>query len=249
MIFSYPDAYTYIIFLRFFIRIKKNTNTAMKLKIEDEFASRVPAYRVIVLECQIQNGPTSETQKAEMQQLCDKIQSSCAIADINQRPAIAATRTAYKACGKDPNRYRPSQEQLMRRVVRGLGLYNVSSVVDAGNQFSLLTGCSIGCFDRSAIVGDTLTIGIGREDEPYEGIGRGPINVGGLPIVRDAAGGIGTPTSDNERTKTTPSTTHLVATIHIFDPSLDAEEMIATISDLLTRHTGATDIKAQVFQA
>ncbi len=66
-------------------------------------------------------------------------------------------------------------------------------------------------------MGDTLTLGIGREGEPYEGIGRGMINIAGLPVYRDAQGGVGTPTSDNERTKITLDTTHLVVLINGYD--------------------------------
>ncbi len=217
------------------------------VNIDPEFAHRVPGYRVIIAEADVVNSPTSELQKEEMNQLCKKIQDEYAIEQINMRGAIAATRGAYKACGKDPNRYRPSQEQLMRRVVRGLGLYNVSSLVDAGNEFSLLTGCSIGCFDRDRIEGDTLTIGIGREGEPYEGIGRGALNVSGLPIVRDAIGGIGTPTSDNERTKLSTDTRRLLATVHLFDPTTDADQTIATLTDLLQRHASAKNLSFKVF--
>ena len=221
----------------------------INISIDPEFASRVPDYRIILIECCVINTPTSELQKSEMQNLCDKIISEYTLADINLRPAIAATRAAYKACGKEPNRYRPSQEQLMRRVVRGLGLYNVSSLVDAGNEFSLLTGSSIGCFDRDSIVGDKLTVGIGREGEPYEGIGRGALNVCGLPIVRDAVGGIGTPTSDNERTKVSTETRRIVATVHLFDPTADADETISILIDLLKRHASATEISTSIYHA
>ena len=40
-------------------------------------------------------------------------------------------------------------------------------------------------------------LGIGKSGEPYEGIGRGELNIEGMPVYRDAMGGIGTPTSDN----------------------------------------------------
>ena len=66
-------------------------------------------------------------------------------------------------------------------------------------------------------MGDTLTLGIGREGEPYEGIGRGIINIHGLPVYRDALGGVGTPTSDHERTKMTLDTRHLVVLINGYD--------------------------------
>ena len=82
---------------------------------------------------------------------------------------------------------------------------------------SIRYGYSIGGFDASKFVGDTLTLGIGREGEPYEGIGRGMINIHGLPVYRDQQGGVGTPTSDNERTKIELKTTHLVVLINGYD--------------------------------
>lgn len=221
----------------------------MNLIIEKEFASLLPAYRVILLEGDVKVEPTTEAQKREMAELAEDIGSRYKIEDINKRPPIAATRHAYKLCGKDPNRYRPSQEQLMRRIIRGLGLYHVDSLVDAGNQLSLATGCSVGCFDAAKIEGDCLSIGVGLHDEPYEGIGRGRLNVEGLPIVRDASGGIGTPTSDNERTKISPATNHLVMTIHLFDGETDEAEVIALAKELLLRHASASNLTTRVIAA
>lgn len=216
----------------------------MNLKIEEDFARRVPGYRALVVTCNVENAPTSDNQKADMNQLAADIASKYKVEDINKRPPIAATRAAYKACGKDPNRYRPSQEQLMRRIVRGLGLYYVNALVDAGNMLSLVTGCSVGCFDAGKVQGDTLTLGIGRHDEPYEGIGRGPLNIEGLPVFRDEIGGIGTPTSDNERTKIEESTKHLLMTIHLFDPTIDAKAVETTARDIFSKNCAATNFHA-----
>lgn len=221
----------------------------MELKIEKEFADRLPAYRVILMECNVTNSETSLSLKEDMDKLADDIAGKYKVEDINKRQPIAATRQAYKLCGKDPNRYRPSQEQLMRRIVRGLGLYNVNSLVDTGNILSLETGCSVGCFDASKIQGDILTIGIGKPGEPYEGIGRGVLNIEGLPVVRDAVGGIGTPTSDNERTKIELDTTRLVMTIHLFDPEIDSQSIIDTAVTLFQSYCSASDITTQIITA
>lgn len=221
----------------------------MDLIIDKEIAERLPEYRVILMECDIKNSETTADLKEAMDQLAEKIATEYKVEDINKRSAIAATRQAYKLCGKDPNRYRPSQEQLMRRIVRGLGLYNVNSIVDTGNILSLKTGCSVGCFDKSKISGDTLTIGIGKHNEPYEGIGRGPLNIEGLPVVRDAVGGIGTPTSDNERTKIELTTTRLVMTIHLFDPSFDADAVITLAQSLFSTYCSATNFSTELFTA
>ena len=99
---------------------------------------------------------------------------------------------------------------------------------------------SIGGFDAGKIVGDTLVLGIGREGEAYEGIGRGPLNIAGLPVYRDNQGGIGTPTSDHERTKLTLSTTHLLALVNGYDGN--REQVLACaeyMQELLKKYAGS----------
>ena len=85
------------------------------------------------------------------------------------------------------------------------------------------------------MVGDTLTLGIGREGEPYEGIGRGLLNIAGLPVYRDEQGGVGTPTSDNERTKMTLATTHLLVLINGYDGQEDRVRQNAEFIQQLVR--------------
>ena len=86
-------------------------------------------------------------------------------------------------------------------------------------------------------MGRTLTLGIGREDEPYEGIGRGTINIHGLPVYRDEAGGVGTPTSDHERTKMTLGTRHLVVLVNGYDGNEEhVRENAAYIQRLLRKY-------------
>ena len=168
------------------------------------------------------------------------------MSDINKRPGRAATRLAYKACGKDPNRYRPSQEQLMRRIVNGKELYFISNVVDVFNYVSIVSGYSIGAFDVDKIEGYTLTLGVGQPDEPYEGIGRGVLNIEGMPVYRDLIGGVGTPTSDNERTKISNDTTSLVVCINIYGDEMPIDDVIELSSSLLRQYCHAGNITAEI---
>lgn len=204
------------------------------VKISPEFAAKLPEYRLLTIVTDVTVGPTSESTIAAMKDLEQKIADTVELPEINKIPAIAATRRAYKICGKDPNRYRPSQEQLMRRIVRGLGLYTVNEIVDRGNILSLSTGCSVGCFDLDKIEGDEITVGTGRAGEPYEGIGRGEINIEGMPLIRDAVGPFGTPTSDTPRTMVTPATTRLLVTLHLFDPNVDAGEIVRLFRNIFS---------------
>lgn len=219
----------------------------MELKIDPDFARRVPGYRIIVAECGVTNTDTSEEQQQDAQELIDDISYLYDIDDINKIPGIAATRAGYKACGKDPNRYRPAQEQLLRRIVSGRGIYVVNALVDAGNMLSMLLARAIGCFDADKIEGDTIELGIGRAGEPYCGIGRGELNIEGLPVLRDAAGAFGTPTSDSERTKIGLDTRRLLLTIHLFDPDADADHIIELAQRSFSTYCSATDFVARVY--
>lgn len=75
---------------------------------------------------------------------------------------------------------------LCRRLLRGLSLYQIDTLVDLINLASINSGHSIGGFDRDKIQGDKLVLGIGKAGEPYEGIGRGELNIEGMPVYRDA---------------------------------------------------------------
>lgn len=221
----------------------------MKIDITQPIRTASPGYRMIKIEADVVNQSTPAALWDEMTRLAASMQELMELPDINRRPAIAATRAAYKACGKDPNRYRPSQEQLNRRVVRGLGLYSIDAIVDSFNFLSLKSGYPIGAFDMDRLSGSAITFGVGREGEPYQGIGRGELNIAGMPVLRDDVGGFGTPTSDNERTKVGPDTTRLLVTIHIFAPEMPIDDTIAEATRLLTDYCGATSVRTEILTA
>ena len=169
------------------------------------------------VEAQVVNTPYCEELWQEIKALGERFRNELTTESLKDMTSIAATRRVYKACGKDPSRYRPASEALIRRMLQGKELYQRDTLVDLVNLASIAYGYSIGGFDADKFVGNTLTLGIGREGEPYEGIGRGLLNICGLPVYRDAEGGVGTPTSDNERTKMTIDTRHLVVLINGYD--------------------------------
>ena len=144
--------------------------------------------------------------------------------------------------GKDPNRYRPSAEALRRRILRDLPLYRIDTLVDLINLVSIRSGYSIGGFDADKIEGD-LTLGVGREGELYQGIGRGVLNIAGLPVYRDQIGGIGTPTSDEERTKISMETTSLLMIINGYSGSEGLSEAGEYAIDLLRRYASAENVR------
>lgn len=216
----------------------------------DEFKALAPDYRMLQIEADVEATDTPCNLTTEIERMSESMKQVMEIADINRRPGIAATRAAYKRFGKDPNRYRPSQEQMSRRILKGLGLYVVNNLADAGNLLSLKCGCSLGVFDRDKIEGDTITLGRGAHDEPYTGIGRGELNIEGLPVIRDAAGGIGTPTSDHIRTAVSNSTSHILITVNIYgDSDMSDTDIDAEARRLLTEYCAARNIMSRIIKA
>lgn len=189
----------------------------MRVVVSDEIESICPHFVGACLEARVVNSAYCEALWEEINALGEHYRQTLTTESLKVMSGIAATRRVYRAFGKDPSRYRPASEALIRRMLQGKSLYQIDTLVDMINLASIAFGYSIGGFDADKFKGDTLTLGIGQEGEPYEGIGRGEINIKGLPVYRDAKGGVGTPTSDNERTKIGIGTTHLVVLINGYD--------------------------------
>ena len=209
----------------------------MKVVVSQEIEHVCPEFVGACVDAKVVNTPYSEALWNTIASRCVQFRSELTVDSLKEIASIAATRRVYKACGKDPSRYRPASEALIRRVLQGKELYQLNTLVDLVNLASIAFGYSIGGFDADKFEGDTLTLGIGREGEPYEGIGRGMLNIQGLPVYRDAIGGVGTPTSDNERTKITDDTCHLLVLINGYDGNEQrVRENAAYIQDLLRKY-------------
>lgn len=212
--------------------LKKKDNRNVEIIVEDKIETVCPLFVGACVEADVENSAYSEELWKLIDEQCEKFRQTLTTDTVKDISAIAATRRVYKACGKDPSRYRPSSEALIRRVLQGKQLYQIDTLVDLINLASITYGYSIGGFDAGKFCGDTLSLGVGREGEPYEGIGRGMLNIAGLPVYRDAIGGVGTPTSDNERTKMGLATRQLVALVNGYDGN---EETVRATAQLIVQ--------------
>lgn len=211
----------------------------MEITISKEIREACPTFAGVAVYAEVKNTAYCKELWDEITAFTGQLTASTRMEDIKLQPAIAATREAYKRCGKDPGRYRPSAEALRRRLMRGIPLYQIDTLVDLINLVSLRTGYSIGGFDADKIEGDVLQLGIGRAEEPFEGIGRGELNIEGLPVYRDVVGGIGTPTSDHERTKMDVETTHILAIVNGYSGEEGLTQAAEMIQTLLKSYAGS----------
>ena len=214
----------------------------MKIHVDEHISRVCPTFVGAALSITITNSTYCPALWEEINSELEAYRRRFTTESIKDMPSIQATRRIYKALGKDPSRYRPSGEALVRRTLQGKDLYQIDTAVDLINLASITYGYSIGGFDADKIEGEELTLGVGREGEPYEGIGRGPVNICSLPVYRDSMGGIGTATTDHERTKLSLSTTHLLAIVNGYDGNREQVELcVRCIQTLAERYAEGRD--------
>lgn len=166
---------------------------------------------------------------------------------IAKLPAISEARKAYRALGKDPTRYRLSSDSLMRRIVKSKGLYKVNDIVDLNNLLSLESGHSIGTYDLDKLSGD-IVYGVGHADEEYIGIGRGVLNIEGLPVLKDEIGSFGSATSDSERSMVSLETKKILMNIIAYDGDSRLEEWMGIAQRLLGEHVEGNIIQSMIIE-
>ena len=150
-----------------------------QITVSEEIKNACPIFKGAAVYAEVTNTAFCEGLWEEINTFTRELTSTTQPEDVKLQPAIAATREAYKRCGKDPSRYRPSAEALRRRLMRGIALY------------------------------------------------------------RDAVGGIGTPTSDNERTKMDLGTQHILAIVNGYSGQEGLREAAEMIQELLKKYTSS----------
>lgn len=218
----------------------------IQITLSEDILAACPDLHVLAIACRVRNTESDIRLWDEIAQEEETVRQTMKLEEVNKWLPIRATRQAYKKLGKDPNRYRPSAEALRRRILRGLPLYRIDTLVDLINLVSIRSGYSIGGFDAMKIQGDQLVLGVGKEGEVYRGIGRGELNIAGLPVYRDDIGGIGTPTSDEERTKIDMETTSLLMIINGYSGENGLMEAGRYAAERLRKYNEASDMEAML---
>ncbi|MGF1475785.1 MAG: B3/4 domain-containing protein [Geminicoccaceae bacterium] len=199
------------------------------------FAERGVRLRLGVIRGRIDPSLDTENLDEALAQAVEGARARIKERKISEWPAIAAGRQAYKACGKDPSRYRLSSEALLRRIASDKDLYRVNHVVDVGTLISIETGFPVGCYDEAQLA-PPVEARIGGERESYGGIGRGPINLEGLPLLADGQGPFGSPTSDSERTKITEASRSVSMVLFGFGEAAGLAAAVERAAELLQAH-------------
>lgn len=164
---------------------------------------------------------------------------------IARNPRIAATRQAYKALGKSPQEYRNAAEAMLRRVVKNTGLYHINNIVEINNLISITSGYSIGSYD---VGGLTPPIELRRAEDGahYGGIGKGSINIEHLPVLYDALGPFGNPTSDSRRAMIQEGEREIISVLYAFDGPEPLKPWLQQYADALERYCGVKNPETRI---
>jgi DNA/RNA-binding domain of Phe-tRNA-synthetase-like protein len=169
-------------------------------------------------------GPTQAALQQEIDDLCARRSSEHAGKPPGEIPGIQPARDLYRAFGIDPTKTRPSSESLLRRVIRKKPFPRIFNAVDLCNYFALRFLLSLGLYDADKIRGKVV-FRPGKPGESFAGIRKNEVHVGGRPVLVDAQGPFGNPTSDSQRTSVTESTRSLWMVI--FAPASFSKEQLA----------------------
>jgi len=183
----------------------------------------------------------------EIEKCIKEIKAKIKLDSVSKIPQIKALRNFYKVMGKDPARYRGSQEALIRRILQGKSFPQINNVVDIGNLISLKTFHSLGVYDFEKI-NPPVIFRKGKMGEFYEGIGKEKINLENLPVLADKIGPFGTPTSDSQRTMITQNTKKIMMVIFSFEGKEFLNSQLKEATNLLKNYAEASEIETLIVE-
>ena len=212
---------------------------SLSLAIADELAGRVRLGWSTIDALTVR--AESADLRREIEACGDDLRRSYGGGPSAEVPGAADARDLYKAVGLDPTKTRPSNEALLRRVLKGEALYRVNTLVDALNLASLRHQLPFGLYD-AARLRPPVVLRRGAPGEGYEGIRKARVNVDGRPVLVDQEGPFGNPTSDSARSAITLETRE--ALVVCYAPAAIGTARLQRVVDetaaLLVRHCGGT---------
>jgi DNA/RNA-binding domain of Phe-tRNA-synthetase-like protein len=184
---------------------------------------------------------------AAMEAQCASIAMRNAGLSSGSVPGVAQARRLYKSLGIDPTKVRPSNEALLRRVLKGEALYRINTLVDVINLRSLSFQLPYGVYDLRQLT-PPITLRLGEQGEGYEGIRKDWVNVAGRLTLADAGGPFGNPTSDSARTMITTETTSAMIVIYVSpaDAAVRLRSVLEETVALVMRHCGSATAESSI---
>lgn len=188
----------------------------------------------------------SETYLAEQRAVAERLAGT----PLNQLPALAAWRSAFRQFGVEPTQYRCAAESLLRRLTKKGDIPGINTLVDIGNLVSIRYALPSAVFDTRAIHG-ALHVHFADGTERYTKLGEEEQeqeidhpDVGEV-VFSDESGLVMARRwcwRQSEQSAAQPDTTAVIITIeaHHANARGDIEAALQDLLDLLRAHAGGT---------
>jgi DNA/RNA-binding domain of Phe-tRNA-synthetase-like protein len=153
------------------IRTEWCTKMGIDVNWSPEVSEKLPELAICI---GLINGVTARKENEQLRQLkkilYEEVRNKYNITDLKDDSTVRDYRDFYWKLGIDPTKTRPAGEALVRRVLCGDELPNVSTVVDAYNLASVKTMVPMSGFNRDCIA-PPFQVRFARNDEAFTGIG------------------------------------------------------------------------------
>lgn len=169
------------------------------------------------------------------QAVIEEVRSKYELKLLKDNPTVRAYRDLFWSLGVDPTKRRPSGEALLRRVLHGGGIPQISTVVDSYNLASLKTIIPLSGFDLDTLH-LPLCVRLSRQNEEFYGIGmKAPIRLEKRMLVLADRKQIVCiyPYRDAEATKITKKTRNVVI-VGYGAPKVQREELTKAVKTALS---------------
>ncbi len=214
----------------------------MEITVQDELKQLIPDFKVGIVHYQnIQVGNSPQMLKGRLQLFQESLFFDYEDKKVTEIPAITEWREVFKTIGTDPNRYRPSNEALYRRVQKQHFLHPVNSAVDLNNFLSLQYCIPLGIYDLDKLSGE-VKIKIGSEEDSYIAINEREIQLTKKLVSADSESAFGSPYVDSKRSAVSNSTKNALHIVYL-QPSMqhsEADQLLQALSNMFTQIHGGT---------
>ena len=156
------------------------------------------------------------------------------LTSYRQNQHILETRQAFKKLGIDPSRYRPAQEALFRKILKGENISSINTAVDVNNLLSLKYQWAMGIYDLDKIQG-ALEIKIGSPGEKYDALNGRTINACQKLVLCDRSGPIGGPYVDSSRTAVNMACRNLLHVVYLSSINF-TQEILSDVKKTIIDH-------------
>lgn len=214
----------------------------MKIQISNEVKERCEniSLGILIYSAKVEE---SSVQLLELfQRSVDELSNKYSMSDIANISHIQSTREAYKAFGKSPSEYRNAAEAMLRRIIKGNGLYHINNVIEINNLMSITTGYSIGSYDKDMLLG-SIELRRAPDGEKYQGIGKDQVNIEHLPTLYDEQNAFGNPTSDSRRAMIQIGSHNIISVIYSFDGKNDLQKVMDRYCELLKKYCSVDKVE------